>query len=173
MMGPTHRLTGGLAGVGFATMAGQPPAMVVMSGIVATAASHGWLSPDVDQTKPWVAIRKALPPFCDPLLNHRTGLSHWWALVPLAWWGIAHLGPDAQWPATVLLVGWASHLVGDFLFGSLAVLPWGGPTFGLGLATGGALENHIARPLIGLAIAVLLIHTYNPDLFTNLRGAIA
>lgn len=172
MLGPTHRVTGGLFGVVAAAYAGQPPSMVVMSGIVATAASHGWLSPDVDQTKPWVAVRKALPRFCGPLLNHRTGLSHWWGLAALAGWGIGFLTPEAQWPAAMLLVGWTSHLVGDFLFGSLAIFPWGGPTFGLGLATGGLLEVKLVRPLTGLATAALLIHSYNPNFFTNIQGAI-
>ena len=159
MMGPTHRLFGGLAGVTLATYTDQPWSMVAMSGIVATASAHGWLSPDVDQTKPWVAVRKKLPSFCDQLMNHRTGLSHWWALPALAWWqGIGHLPPDAVWFATVLLVGWVSHLIGDFIFGELALFPWGGPTFGLRLDTGGWIENRLANPLIGAAIVLVLLH---------------
>lgn len=175
MMGPTHRLFGGLAGVTAATLTDQPWSMVAMSGIVATASAHGWLSPDVDQTKPWVTVRKMLPPFCDQLLNHRTGISHWWGLPVLAWWGISHLPAEAAWPATVLLIGWVSHLVGDFLFGSLALLPGGGPTFGLGLATGGVIENRLARPVIALGIVAVLLSAAGllapaTDLLATLEG---
>jgi hypothetical protein len=172
MMGPTHRLTGGLAGVAYAAATGQPWSVVAMSGVIASASAHGFLSPDVDQTKPWVAVRKLLPGSIDQVLNHRTGLSHWWGLVPLAWWGIQQMTPLAGFLATLLLVGWASHLVGDFIFGELALLPGGGPTFGLGLDTGGRLEHHIVAPLIGVAIVVLLIHTHNPDVADHLARSV-
>lgn len=115
--------------------------MVAMSGLVASATSHGWASPDVDQTEPWVRVRQALPKPHARLLNHRC-LSHWWGL-PLAAYPAAQVGlpAEAVWPATMLLVGWVSHLLGDLLFGELPVDPWGRRTVGLGLDTGGFLET--------------------------------
>lgn len=140
MMGPTHRVFGALCGATAASAAGQGWSMVAMTALVATATSHGWASPDVDQTRPWVWVRKVIPHPLDNALNHRA-LSHWWGLPVLAWWGAANLPPDAQWPAFALLIGWCSHLLGDLLFGQLPLLPWGGPPFGLGLDTNGFLES--------------------------------
>lgn len=141
MLGPTHRTLGFLCGVAVASAADQPWSMVAMSGLVASATSHGWASPDVDQTEPWVRVRQALPKPHARLLNHRC-LSHWWGL-PLAAYPAAQVGlpAEAVWPATMLLVGWVSHLLGDLLFGELPVDPWGRRTAGLGLDTGGFLET--------------------------------
>lgn len=144
MMGPTHRCFGALCGATAAAAAGQDWSMVAMTGLVATATSHGWSSPDMDQTRPWVTVRQVLPNPLDNLLNHRA-ITHWWGVPVLAWWGMAHLAPQAQWPAYALLIGWVSHLLGDFIFGKLPVLPWGGWCIGLGLDTGGFIESGKVR----------------------------
>jgi hypothetical protein len=145
MMGPTHRCLGALCGIAVASSDGQPWSMVAMSGLVASATSHGWASPDVDQTGPWVTVRQALPKPWARVLNHRC-LSHWWGLPAAAWPAIQiGLPVEAQWPATMLLVGWVSHLFGDLLFGELPVDPWGRTTVGLGLDTGGFLETGTVR----------------------------
>lgn len=162
-MGPTHRLWGGLCGVTVASATGQPWSMVAMTGVVATATAHGWSSPDVDLTRPWITVRKVIPHPLDNLLNHRA-LSHWWGVPVAAWWGIGHLPTDAQWPTYALLIGWVSHLLGDFLFGRLPLLPWGGPKVGVGLDTDGFLESGArwfpispVRTLIVAALAWVLL----------------
>jgi membrane-bound metal-dependent hydrolase YbcI (DUF457 family) len=114
-----------------------------MTGIVASSASHGWASPDVDQTKPWTTLRRALPGSVDQVLNHRV-LTHWWGLPVLAWWAAGGLPGPQRWVVFALIIGWTSHLVGDVVFGHLPLLPWGGPTVGLGLKTGGRIESGVA-----------------------------
>jgi hypothetical protein len=171
MMGPTHRLTGFAAGAGTAFLAGHDIVGVVLSGTFASASSHGGLSPDVDQTKLWTSVRKKLPNDRARLLNHRN-LSHWWALPVLAYAAVATLPVEFQWATTMLIVGWASHLFGDLLFGELPLDPWGKHTFGLGLDTGGFLETGTlklggksrkvipfgpTRALLSVGIALLLV----------------
>jgi membrane-bound metal-dependent hydrolase YbcI (DUF457 family) len=165
-MGPTHRLTGVLAGVVVASLAQQTWSVVAMSGLVASATSHGWASPDLDQTKPWIRVRKALPDDLAVLLNHRN-LTHWWGLPVGAWLWTGTLPVQSQWAMRMLVVGWVSHLLGDFIFGALPLLPWGGPRVGLGLDTGGFIETGVlhrrrwvpfspARVLILVGIAWVL-----------------
>lgn len=143
MMGATHRLFGALSGAALASAQGEPRAMVVITALVASATSHGWASPDMDQTKPWRAL--GVVPLLRPLLAHRRGLSHWWALPLAAGWHVNALPAQAQWVGWALLAGWVSHLAGDFVFGELYLLPWGGPGVGLGLRTDGPLESGKVR----------------------------
>lgn len=140
-MGPTHRWAGALAGAGAASLSGHDLPMVVMTGLVATATSNGWSSPDVDQHPLWVKAGQVLFPV-RAMFAHRYGLTHWWGLPLLAWWfGVRQMPDPASTIAVALLIGWGSHLFGDFLFGRLALLPWGGPRFGLGLRTDGFAES--------------------------------
>lgn len=166
MMGPSHRLLGAFAGVSVAALAGQDWSTVAMSGLVASATAHGWASPDIDQTKLWVKIRQRLSRDAARMMGHRI-LSHWWGLPVIAWIWTLNVAPDSRWAMQMLVVGWASHLVGDFVFGHLPTLPWGGPRMGLGLDTGGFLETGTwgrrrvlpfspARVLIGVSIAWVL-----------------
>lgn len=158
MMGPQHRLFGALAGALTASVAGQEWPLVAMTALVATSTAHGWSSPDMDQTGPWQALARLSGPL-GPMLAHRR-LTHWWALPVAVWWLIGVYVPaGAAWPAYALLAGWVSHLVGDFVFGKLPLLPWGGPKVGLGFKTGGWLENGPARALIILALGFVLIRT--------------
>lgn len=140
MMGPTHRLFGAACGASAAVVAGEPQVMVLMSGLVASATAHGWSSPDVDQTGPWVAVRRALPGV-GRWMGHRTGVTHWW-VVPVALWLLVEVFAPAQatWPARALIIGWASHLVGDAIFGRIPLWP-AGPMIGLGFRTDGFLES--------------------------------
>lgn len=159
MMGPTHRLFGLLAGAGVASLSGQDLPMVVMTGLVATATSNGWSSPDVDQHAAWVKAGRVPGPQ-GSLFTHRYGLAHWWGLPLLVWWfGVRPMPDPASTIAVALLVGWGSHLFGDFLFGRLALLPWGGPRFGLGLRTDGFAESGKwrGRTVLPFAPARLLI----------------
>lgn len=153
MMGPSHRLLGGLAGAGVASLAGQSWAMVAMTSLVATATSNGPTSPDLDQHP---AIERVLSRVLGPLVTHRYGLLHWWGLPLLAWLSVAQVPTEARWPAHALLLGWVSHLVGDLVFGQLAIFPWGGPRFGLGLDTDGFLESGVLE-VFGRRLRVLPI----------------
>lgn len=138
MMGPTHRLFGGLAGAAYAVHEGMPLSMTVMASLVGTASAFGYLSPDMDQTKPWIETVGRLP---GRIGSHRFG-SHWWGLPLLVWW-LVDVPPEAVWVLHALLAGWVSHLVGDAIFGKLYVLPWGGPQVGLGLKTDGFVESGV------------------------------
>lgn len=141
MMAATHQSFAALAGASFAAVTGQPFPLVVLTAVVATATSHGWLSPDVDQTGAWRAVsRFAIGPL-RRFFTHRYGLSHWWGIPVVAFWLSYELPEQAQWAAVALIIGWVSHLAGDFLFGKLAVFPWGWWKIGLGLRTDGVLES--------------------------------
>ena len=140
MLGPSHRVFGALCGAAVATVQGADFQTVAMTAIVATATAHGWSSPDMDQTKPWQAVGRALPGPLGALMAHRR-LSHWVGLPAAAWWGITQMPAGSQWPFTALLIGWVSHLLGDMIFGAVPLLPWGAWPVGLRLDTGGVLET--------------------------------
>jgi membrane-bound metal-dependent hydrolase YbcI (DUF457 family) len=204
MMGPTHRCLGGLAGVSVATLQGQPFSAVVMMGLVATATSNGPTSPDGDQSKAWNAVDNVLP---QSMRGHR-GILHWWGIPAVAWlvllphhgWaaqqllavpiladlvaalnGMPHVDPSVQWATWALIVGWSSHLAGDFVFGQghragIPLTPVGNYV-GLRFDTGGVLENggtyRIGRIRVrvpsltrgALSAAILFV------LYTSLLGA--
>jgi hypothetical protein len=155
MMGPQHRLFGGLCGAAVATYQGASFTMIAMTAMVATASAHGWSSPDVDQTGPWRRVARVLPGPLGRAMKHR-GISHWPGWVALAWFGISQAPAEAQWPLTALLIGWASHIVGDVLFGTVPLMPWGSMYVGVGLDTGGFLETRVARALTILTLTYLL-----------------
>lgn len=137
MLGTSHRLLGFLSGVTVAHTTGQRLPMTVVSGLVASATSHGWASPDLDQTRPWIRLRQAMPRKAARVMNHRQ-LTHWWA-IPLIVGAVVVVRPSTV--AVLLLTGWVSHLVGDFVFGDLPVVPGGRRRVGLGLDTGGFTET--------------------------------
>lgn len=139
MMGRSHRILGALAGATYATTTGQPPSMVVLTALVATTTSNGPTSPDGDQTGQWwPALTGILPTW---VRRHR-GLLHWWGLPFAAWFLVPHLPTEAHWVGYALIVGWASHLFGDALFGRIPLAPWG-CTWGVGLDTDGPLESGV------------------------------
>lgn len=188
MMGPTHRLFGALCGAGMASVSGADPTMTMLTALVSTATAHGWSSPDLDQTDAWRAAARLLPSRVRALTAHRR-LTHWWGLPVLAYLLLLPTLPEAaQWPATALLCGWVSHLVGDAIFGTLPLLPWGGPTVGLGLDTGGFIETGRAevfgrerlilpfgptRLLLALALMWVLVGLPGTDHLTQLWEATA
>lgn len=163
MMGASHRVLGALAGAGYATTQGAPPSVVAMAALVATATSNGATSPDGDQTDAWQNATRALPTWAR---RHR-GLLHWWGIPAAAWFAVPQLDPAVQWAAHALIVGWASHLLGDAVFGRIPLDPMGRRKVGLGLDTGGLLENggrflgvripSLTRAVMGATLAWLLI----------------
>jgi hypothetical protein len=163
MMGPSHRVAGALAGAGWATWQGQPLSVVAMTALVATATSNGPASPDGDQTQLWRTATRLTPAW---VRRHR-GILHWWGIPAAAWFAVSTLDPLVQWAAYALIVGWASHLAGDAIFGKVPIDPFGRIKVGLGLDTGGILENggrlgplripSLTRALMGAALAWLLL----------------
>ncbi len=133
------------------TVTGLPPIELGISCGLAAAVSAGkWVSPDADLG--WLGWI--------PGVKHR-GITHWWAWPALAaWWALHHDLGDAWWIVWALILGWTSHLLGDFIFGErppgIPVLPWG-VYVGLRLNSGGWVEK-IAVPVLLAAVAWLTLH---------------
>jgi len=133
MDGSTHRLLAASASLAVSTGLGVPAWQTAASAVIATATASGWLSPDADQS--WLRWAPG---------GHR-GLTHWWGLPGLAALAVLVLVPaDAAWPFWALLVGWSSHLLGDFVFGErppgIPMAPWWAYA-GLTLNSGGVIER--------------------------------
>lgn len=145
MMGPTHRLFGALCGATMASATGADTSTMLMTALVATATAHGWSSPDLDQLAGWRKVSGRLPARLRAWTGHRR-VTHWWGLPALlAFLVVPTLPAETRWPAVALLCGWASHLIGDAIFGEVPVFPWGGSYIGLGLETGGFIETGKAK----------------------------
>lgn len=163
MMGSSHRLLGAVAGAGYATLAGQPASVVAMTALVATATSNGPASPDGDLPVSWWPKLTGMAP---TWVSRHRGLLHWWGLPVAAWFAVPGLDPLVQWAAHALIIGWASHLLGDAVFGKIPTLP-GCRDIGLGWDTGGILENggrllgvrvpSLTRAILAAALAWLLL----------------
>lgn len=142
-MGPTHHLYGALWGATYGHLMGYPWQVTAAGALVATSTSNGPGSPDMDQCRLFRWLSKT--PVIGPVFYHRH-TTHWWGWPLGAWcWGLPALPHtptvDIRWAATLLLIGWVSHLAGDLIFGELPVLPWGGWRVGLDLDTGGLIET--------------------------------
>jgi LexA-binding, inner membrane-associated putative hydrolase len=145
MDGSTHRLFGASASLAVSTMIGAPAWQTAASAVIATASAAGWTSPDADQS--WLRWSPG---------GHR-GLTHWWGLpAALALATLAFVPPEAAWAVWALLLGWSSHLVGDFIFGErppgIPMAPWWAYA-GLRLDSGGLIERVVrwAWPVVLLA----------------------
>lgn len=143
VLGPSHRLTAAAAGAAHTlwVLGDTDPTTVALAAVVATAASAGWSSPDMDQTKPFDVARTLLGP-AGKLLAHRRGITHWWFIPAVLWlWWLPAIDPATRWAAAALIVGWSSHIVGDAIFGKVPVTPGYGWMVGLSLRTGGWVEQ--------------------------------
>ena len=164
MRTPTHHLTGAacaLAVVYVSPTAGdglQTAAFVT----VAIATSGGVLSPDVDNRSAWRAtIGRTWSGF-----GHRR-ITHWWgipagAAAALTVLDVAPVPAAAAWGA---VIGWGSHIAGDFLFGRAAIGRGPGvpllPTrwhVGAGLKADGATERFVCW-VLGIVVPVLTVVT--------------
>lgn len=152
MMATTHRLTGAAAGLAVATATGSGLVHTAVTTAIATVTAAGFTSPDIDQQGGWRLADAVLP---DEVAGHggplrHRGLAHWWGLPVLAGFlAVRTVPPQWQWLAGAALIGWGSHLVGDFFFGKASPYQGRGPGIpiapwwwhvGLGLDTGGRLE---------------------------------
>jgi hypothetical protein len=144
MDGSTHRLFAASTSLAVSTALGQPVWQTAAAAVIATASSAGWTSPDADQS--WLSWAPG---------GHR-GLTHWWVLpalgaVATAWF----VPPEAAWALWALLLGWSSHLLGDFLFGErppgIPVGPWWGYV-GIRLDSGGGLERGLRWAMPGILL---------------------
>jgi hypothetical protein len=133
MDGSTHRLFAASVSLAVSTQAGSPAWQGAAAALIATATSAGWTSPDADQS--WLRWAPG---------GHR-GFTHWWGLPALLAVGtLVFIPEEASWALWALLLGWSSHLVGDFIFGErpagVPMAPWWFYA-GLGFNSGGALEQ--------------------------------
>lgn len=162
MMGPSHRLFGALFGATYASMIAADTPTLVASTIISTTMAYGASSPDMDQTKTWKKF--STHSGLSGLLAHRH-LTHWWGLAVLAVFPILGLAPETRWVFWALWLGWVSHLVGDFIFGKIPLLPWGRPYFGIGLKTDGWIEKGalgISPLRIMIVVALLSVLWFRP-----------
>lgn len=142
MLGPSHLLFGAATYTAVGVLYQHAPlTQVIIGAVAATATSSGVLSPDMDQRAPFEWARTILGP-ASKLLAHRRGITHWWAIPVIAWvWWLPTIIPSAQWAATALIIGWASHIIGDGIFGRIPLLPGWGPMYGLSIRTGQWVEE--------------------------------
>lgn len=150
-----HRLLGATCALAVCAMATLPPAQAVAVAVVAAVVAP-W--PDVDQRRWWKPLAQW------KAFRHRR-LTHWWGLpLPLVPLLFVLPGPLA-WLLSAALIGWFSHLAGDWVFGKRgpAVTGWRGPGIplapwwgyhGLGLKCGGKAEKYGAWPVLAGVLAV-------------------
>jgi hypothetical protein len=155
-MRSTHRLFAAGIAMGTALVAGYP-LLAIPGGALAAVTAAGRSSPDADASRAWRAFDDAVPDEwlgAGGPLQHR-GIMHWWGLPAAAQWALwpyvhrvpAPLDAIVGFVFAALLIGWWSHLLGDFLFGragygraaGIPLGPWHWHV-GLGLDVGGWLE---------------------------------
>lgn len=119
-----HQVFGANAGLAVAVVASLGPVQGLAFATVAAGFAGGPLSPDIDNQR-WFRKLDGLVP--DELLGnggplaHR-GVLHWWGLEAIAAGLLlaAQQMPGAgyvAWIGWAIIVGWLSHLVGDWAFG--------------------------------------------------------
>jgi hypothetical protein len=133
MDGTTHRLFAASVSLAVSTAGNTPTWQGTAAAVISTASSAGWTSPDADQS--WL----------DWVPGGHRGLTHWWGIpAMLAVATVVFVPPEAAWAVWALLLGWSSHLVGDFIFGErpkgIPMSPWWAYA-GLGLNSGGLVER--------------------------------
>ncbi len=143
MDGSTHRLFAASTAVLTWTAAAAPGWQTLAATVIATASSAGWTSPDSDQS--WLSWVPG---------GHR-GLTHWWGIpAAVAAATLTFVPPSGAWAIWALLLGWTSHLLGDFIFGErppgIPLAPWWHHV-GLHLDSGGWIERRVVAPLLPAA----------------------
>lgn len=108
-----HHLFGAACGMAAGQALGWSTASTVGAAIVAAAAA---VLPDIDQRHWW---RRTLGQA--RALQHRR-LTHWWGLPAVLVLLLPALTGPARWLFACALIGWVSHLAGDWVFGKRP--PW-------------------------------------------------
>ena len=128
MNAPTHALLGAVSWLTLAGPVEHRPGWQQAAGtLLAVVVSVG---PDIDNARWWRKLDRYIPDewvgFGGPL-GHR-GLTHWWGWPALLAWTAWQIPAEGRWPILALAVGWASHLVGDLVFGitppGIPLAPW-------------------------------------------------
>lgn len=133
--------------------------------VVTVVTAGGALSPDMDQQPWWRMFDRAVP---DEVFGHggplqHRGITHWWGL-PASLALVLAVTPAhgwAWWACAGVALGWASHLLGDFVVGAgspyrdagIPLAPWWAHA-GLGAPCGGWVERLVGR----LALPAVAAH---------------
>ena len=169
MNGAGHRLAGAATGAAWAvTTVPYSLSVVAMSAAVASATSHGWMSPDADQCRPFVWLQKITPNggrWGDPFGHRRA--THWLGWPILAWYATSGWAGWDITTARLLILGWASHLLADLFWGTVPFAPWGGWHFGFSLDTGGFTERFLTWGPLPLLLGWLLLGAPGLDYVTK------
>jgi len=111
-----HKQAGYICGASTGVLLNLPAWECILVGALATVTAGGKTSPDFDQTKTYrILLPKALE-------GHRK-LTHWWGwpvlllLAIIVYWYLFR--PENWWLIvySALLLGWASHIAIDWIFG--------------------------------------------------------
>lgn len=157
-----HHALGAVCGLGTALALGWGPLQAAAAMVISAVTAGGPTSPDVDQYAEWKWLDRVLP---DELLGHggpmqHRGVTHWWGLPALAGIGLC-LVPFATpgiWVAWCALIGWMSHLAGDWMFGlagpdrgpGIPFAPWWRHR-GLGVLSSSGWTEGACTVLLGVA----------------------
>ena len=158
MNGNAHRLFGAASWVTVSATMGLPGWQTAAGVIPAVAFSAGPTSPDIDNTRTWKRLDRWIP---DELLGdggplgHRQFL-HWIGLPIIGAWVVWHFaaGTPLTWAAYAAIVGWASHIVSDAVYGQggygtaqgVPLGPWFWH-FGLGFKSDGLAQHLTILPI--------------------------
>lgn len=163
MLTRTHHLLGLAVAVAVAPRVAPGLAEGLTLAAVTVVTAGGPLSPDLDQQGWWKLLDRYLP---DEWLGrggpmrHR-GITHWWG-VPASLALVLAASPShgmAWWVGAGLVLGWGSHLLGDFAVGAksryrgagIPWAPWWGHA-GLGAPCDGWVERRLSFVLPAVAV---------------------
>jgi hypothetical protein len=158
MNGTAHRFFAVAVQVASGTSLNEPWWQVVAGIPFAVAFSAGPTSPDLDDTRTWKKLDRWIP---DEWLGdggpmqHR-GLLHWWGLPAVVGLLISLFAAETPitWAAWAVVVGWASHIVADAVFGQrgygtqrgVPLLPWWSH-IGCGFKSNGYVQHLVILPV--------------------------
>lgn len=168
MNGPDHRMAAAATWVAV-SIATWGPTWQTLAGIpIAVLFSAGRTSPDIDNTRGWKTLDRWIPDEwlgAGGPLGHRR-LMHWWG-IPAAAAALTWLLMPAPlaWAAYAGIIGWASHLAFDAIFGKAGYgTPRGipvGPWFwhiGAGLKSDGRAQHLTLIPILTIMVWVACGH---------------
>ncbi len=157
MHGDGHAVSGAIVGLGFAAVAQLDHGTGLIAASLTAFGASGIGSPDIDL---WLKAGGKLA--------HRRGTHYWRWQAYLAGAGgvvVALAAPELWWAWGAYVIGWPTHLAGDWVFGQKdryrdgPGIPLAGPDHGyhgLGLDSGGWFERvftwAVLVPLLGVTV---------------------